>query len=237
MTDKRTRREPGSDADDLRARLDRLEALVGRLIEHAPAATLPTTDLERTASAPSAPGPDTAAAGDGAEGDGTADTAAADDGPQGDGTADTAAPRHARPALDERLPAQFWALNALAENVPAPGGVVFAGAVDLPAGPIRYQWARPAEHLLAADWSERADRAAALGHPLRLSILRLLLDGERTVAQLVDELTLGSTGVAYHHLNLLQGAGWVTSPRRGTWAIPASRIIPLLSIVIALEES
>lgn len=222
MTDKRTRREPGSDADDLRARLDRLEALVGRLIEHAPVATLPTTDLERTASAPSAPGPDTAAAGDGAE---------------GDGTADTAAPRHARPALDERLPAQFWALNALAENVPAPGGVVFAGAVDLPAGPIRYQWARPAEHLLAADWSERADRAAALGHPLRLSILRLLLDGERTVAQLVDELTLGSTGVAYHHLNLLQGAGWVTSPRRGTWAIPASRIIPLLSIVIALEES
>lgn len=222
MTDKRTRREPGSDADDLRARLDRLEALVGRLIEHAPAATLPTTDLERTASAPSAPGPDTAAAGDGAE---------------GDGTADTAAPRHARPALDERLSAQFWALNALAENVPAPGGVVFAGAVDLPAGPIRYQWARPAEHLLAADWSERADRAAALGHPLRLSILRLLLDGERTVAQLVDELTLGSTGVAYHHLNLLQGAGWVTSPRRGTWAIPASRIIPLLSIVIALEES
>lgn len=222
MTDKRTRREPGSDADDLRARLDRLEALVGRLIEHAPAATLPTTDLERTASAPSAPGPDTAAAGNGAE---------------GDGTAVTAAPRHARPALDERLPAQFWALNALAENVPAPGGVVFAGAVDLPAGPIRYQWARPAEHLLAADWSERADRAAALGHPLRLSILRLLLDGERTVAQLVDELTLGSTGVAYHHLNLLQGAGWVTSPRRGTWAIPASRIIPLLSIVIALEES
>lgn len=222
MTDKRTRREPGSDADDLRARLDRLEALVGRLIEHAPVATLPTTDLERTASTPSAPGPDTAAAGDGAE---------------GDGTADTAAPRHARPALDERLPAQFWALNALAENVPAPGGVVFAGAVDLPAGPIRYQWARPAEHLLAADWSERADRAAALGHPLRLSILRLLLDGERTVAQLVDELTLGSTGVAYHHLNLLQGAGWVTSPRRGTWAIPASRIIPLLSIVIALEES
>ena len=227
MTDKRTRREPGSDADDLRARLDRLEALVGRLIEHAPVATLPTTDLERTASTPSAPGPDTAAAGDGAAGDGA----------EGDGTADTAAPRHARPALDERLPAQFWALNALAANVPAPGGVVFAGAVDLPAGPIRYQWARPAEHLLAADWSERADRAAALGHPLRLSILRLLLDGERTVAQLVDELTLGSTGVAYHHLNLLQGAGWVTSPRRGTWAIPASRIIPLLSIVIALEES
>lgn len=222
MTDERTQREPGSDADDLRDRLDRLEALVGRLIEHAPAATLPTTDPERTASAPSAPGPDTAAAGDR---------------PQGDGTADTAAPRHARPALDERLPAQFWALNALAENVPAPGGVVFAGAVDLPAGPIRYQWARPAEHLLAADWSERADRAAALGHPLRLSILRLLLDGERTVAQLVDELTLGSTGVAYHHLNLLQGAGWVTSPHRGTWAIPASRIIPLLSIVIALEES
>lgn len=150
-----------------------------------------------------------------------------------------AVPREHDPSPQHRtpLPPQFWALNALIENVPDPGGVVFAGSVDLPAGPVRYQWARPTEHLVASDWSDRAERAAALGHPLRLSILRLLLDGERTVAQLVDELSLGSTGVAYHHLNLLQASGWVTSPQRGTWSIPPSRIIPLLTIVIALEES
>jgi DNA-binding transcriptional ArsR family regulator len=78
---------------------------------------------------------------------------------------------------------------------------------------------------------------AALGHPLRLSLLRLLLDGEHTVAQLVDELELASTGVAYHHLNQLQSAGWVTSPHRGVWSVPATRVIPLLVIITALEEA
>nr|WP_281507928.1 helix-turn-helix domain-containing protein [Brachybacterium sp. Marseille-Q7125] len=86
------------------------------------------------------------------------------------------------------------------------------------------------------DWAEHADTVAALGHPLRLTILQHLLEGERTVAQLVDELGLASTGVAYHHLTSLQAAGWVTSPRRGAWALPAPRIVPLLTILIALEK-
>lgn len=133
------------------------------------------------------------------------------------------------------LPDDFWALNALKERVPAPGAVVYAGAVDLGVGHVEYQWGRPTDPLLRADWAERADRIAALGHPLRLSMLRMLLDGERTVAQLVDDLDLGSTGVAYHHLNQLQAVGWVTSPHRGAWAVPPSRVVPLLAIITAVE--
>lgn len=147
------------------------------------------------------------------------------------------------PAVDpgSRTPAPpdadvFWALHALQERLPSPGGVVLAGSVDLPQGPVHYQWGRPTEHVLRTDWAEHADAAAALGHPLRLAILRLLLDGERTVAQLVDELALSSTGIAYHHLNQLQGAGWITSPQRGAWTLRASRIVPLMTIVIALED-
>lgn len=135
------------------------------------------------------------------------------------------------------LPDDFWALNALKERVPAPGAVVYAGAVDLGVGHVEYQWGRPTDPLLRADWAERADRIAALGHPLRLSMLRMLLDGERTVAQLVDDLDLGSTGVAYHHLNQLQAVGWVTSPHRGAWAVPPSRVVPLLAIITAVEEA
>lgn len=130
----------------------------------------------------------------------------------------------------------LWALTALKEQIPPPGGVVFAGSVDVGAGHLEYQWGRPTDHLLDRDWAEHAESVAALGHPLRLAILRRLIDGEHTVAQLVDELELASTGVAYHHLSALQTGGWVTSPRRGSWAIPPSRVVPLLAIVTALEK-
>lgn len=148
-------------------------------------------------------------------------------------TAATEAPSKQDPTPDED---PFWALHGLEERLPSPGGVLYAGSVDLGAGPVQYQWGRPTGALRAADWSERAERIAALGHRLRLAILQHLLDGECTVAQLVEELSLASTGVAYHHLNALQQAGWVSSPRRGSWQLPPSRIVPLLAIVLALEE-
>ncbi|MGO1409665.1 MAG: ArsR/SmtB family transcription factor [Brachybacterium sp.] len=138
------------------------------------------------------------------------------------------------PAEDAEDP--FWALTFLKEHAPAPGAVVFAGAVDVGAGHLEYQWGRPTEHLLATDWAEHAETVAALGHPLRLAMLRSLLDGEHTVAQFVDELELASTGVAYHHLSALQGSGWVTSPRRGSWALATPRVVPLLAIITALEK-
>ena len=130
----------------------------------------------------------------------------------------------------------FWALTLLKAHAPNPGAVIFAGAVDVGAGHLEYQWGRPTEHLLATDWAEHAESVAALGHPLRLAMLRRLLDGEHTVAQLVDELELGSTGVAYHHLSALQGGGWVTSPRRGSWALAIPRVVPLLAIITAAEK-
>lgn len=130
----------------------------------------------------------------------------------------------------------YFALHAVQERMPAPGGVLFAGSVDVGLGHLEYQWGRPTEHLLEADWAEHAETVAALGHPLRLTILRRLLDAEHTVAQLVDELQLASSGVAYHHLSALQAAGWVTSPRRGSWTLPPSRVVPLLAILTALEK-
>ncbi|MCT2296707.1 helix-turn-helix domain-containing protein [Brachybacterium muris] len=142
------------------------------------------------------------------------------------------APAHETPAGDD----PFWALRALKERLPAPGGVVYTGSVDVGQGHVEYQWGRPTEHLLQSDWAEHAESVAALGHPLRLAIMRKLLDAEHTVAQLVDELELASTGVAYHHLSALQNGGWVTSPRRGTWTVPVSRVVPLLTIITALEK-
>lgn len=208
-TDSRSNRDGTSEID----RLGRLEQTVERL-----AAQVATLASEQ-------------AADDGAQ---TGDTARVG------GTADDCAPADASTDATTATPAfpeQFWALNALREHVPSPGGVVYAGSVDLPTGHLDFQWARSTDALREADWADRAPRLDALGHPLRLAILRLLLGGERTVAQIVDELELASTGVAYHHLNHLQTGGWVTSPRRGAWTIPPTRVIPLLTIITALEES
>lgn len=158
---------------------------------------------------------------------------------ESDRTVAAATPRGRTPAAapEENHPEDpFWALTSLKERLPAPGGVLLTGAVDVGAGHLEYQWARPTEHLLETDWQQHAESVAALGHPLRMAILRRLLDGEHTVAQLVAELELGSTGVAYHHLSALQVGGWVSSPRRGSWALPAPRAIPLLTILIALEK-
>lgn len=130
----------------------------------------------------------------------------------------------------------FWSLTALKERYAAPGAVSFTGSVDLGIGHVEYQWDRPTPAITQMDWSDSADRIAALGHPLRLTILRTLLQGQHTVAELVDQLHLGSTGVAYHHLNQLQNAGWVHSPERGTWALNVSRVVPLLTVIIACED-
>lgn len=152
-------------------------------------------------------------------------------------TASTTEPRPAvAQAPDTTGGDPFWAMHALQDRLPAPGGVVYAGSVDVGLGHVDYQWGRPTGHLLESDWAEHAETVASLGHPLRLAILRLLLDAEHTVAQLVDELELASTGVAYHHLSALQSGGWVVSPRRGTWTIPVSRVVPLLAIITALEK-
>ena len=139
---------------------------------------------------------------------------------------------------DEEPPrSPLWALKALKAQLPDRGGVVYAVAATVDRGRFEYQWGRPTEHLLAQDWSELANPLNALGHPLRLAILRLLLEEDRTVAQLVDLLHLGSSGIAYHHLSALQAGGWVTSPQRGAWSIPPARTCSLLTIITALEAS
>ena len=45
--------------------------------------------------------------------------------------------------------------------------------------------------------------------------------------------SLGTTGQLHHHLRALVAAGWLASTGRGSWQVPASRVIPLLVVVIA----
>lgn len=128
----------------------------------------------------------------------------------------------------------FWALATIKQSLPPGGAVLFAGAVTLPTGQ-RYEWqeTRPAGDLVDEDWTTAASSLAALGHPVRLLLLRAVLHGAQTVAdlkaiQVPDDG--GSSGQIYHHLRQLLAAGWLRPAGRARYAVPPERVIPLLAI-------
>ncbi|MBL3665210.1 winged helix-turn-helix transcriptional regulator [Streptomyces sp. M2CJ-2] len=145
------------------------------------------------------------------------------------------AERRSAPRLGE---GDFWALDGLksrlAELAAADGGVLFTGAVRLPTGE-QYEWQHGAltEGLLNDDWPATAESLAALGHPVRLRLLREILGGRRTAAELAELDGVGTTGQIYHHLRQLTGAGWLRTTGRGRHEVPAGRVVPLLVLLSA----
>ena len=122
-------------------------------------------------------------------------------------------------------------------EVPGEGEIALRGSVRLPGGgdgqpdlAVTWSWTGPGR---AAGASEDTVRAlAAMGHRQRLAILRWLLDGPASAADLVGSLQLGTTGAAYHHLNVLLGAGLVMQAERGIYAVRPDRM-PLLLTLLA----
>ncbi len=115
----------------------------------------------------------------------------------------------------------FWALEGLRQQLTdigeagADGGVLYTGSVRLPTGE-QYGWQYGAltEALLDGDWADAADSFAALGHPVRLRLLREILGGLRTAAELAALDGAGTTGQIYHHLRQLTGEAG-SRPRDG----------------------
>ncbi|MET9292750.1 winged helix-turn-helix domain-containing protein [Streptomyces sp. NPDC003077] len=135
----------------------------------------------------------------------------------------------------------FWALEglkALFDRAGVPdGGVLFTGAVRPTAGE-RYEWqyGLPTRAVLDEDWAPAADVFAALGHPVRLRLLREILTGCRTVAELSELDGVGTTGQIYHHLRQLTAAGWLHTTGRGRHEVPAGRVVPLLVMLAAARD-
>ncbi|WP_328688546.1 helix-turn-helix domain-containing protein [Streptomyces caniferus] len=146
----------------------------------------------------------------------------------------------ARPAASpEREPDdELWALRGLkeqwAELGADNGGVLFTGAVRTPTG-LRYEWqyGLATDTLLDDDWADTAESFAALGQPMRLRLLREILGGRCTAAELTELDGTGTTGQIYHHLRQLTAAGWLQTAARGRYEIPAARVVPLLVMLTA----
>ncbi len=131
---------------------------------------------------------------------------------------------------------RFWALERVLRDAPAAGAVLYTGVARLPSGELRWQMGRGVDDLLGQDWSELAGTLAALGHPVRLQLLRAVLAGTTSTQGLQALPDMATTGQLYHHLKELESAGWLRSPRRGEYAVPAERVIPLLAILSAAMQ-
>ena len=139
----------------------------------------------------------------------------------------------APPAVDPAR-SSLWALEGLKQATGGAGGILFTGDLpQTPAGPVSWQYGRPAGYIDDLDFTAAATRLDALGHPVRLGLLQEIYLGTTSVAGLSELGRFGSTGQIYHHLQQLASAGWLESPQRGQWRIPVKRVIPVLTIIIA----
>lgn len=136
----------------------------------------------------------------------------------------------------------FWALEGLRSRLgddpsTEDGAVMLVGEVTLPSGaPVSWQVGAATAGLMQEDWAERAAALAALGHPVRIELLRQILSGVHATADLAAAESLGTTGQLHHHLRQLVAAGWVRQSARGHYEIPAARVVPLLVCVVGAER-
>ncbi len=92
------------------------------------------------------------------------------------------------------------------------------------------------DDLLADDWSQAAETLSALAHPVRLLLLREILQGARTTAELAAHERLGTTGQLYHHLRQLVAACWLRTTARGQYSVPGERVVPVLTVLAAARR-
>ncbi|NEW40999.1 winged helix-turn-helix transcriptional regulator [Nocardia cyriacigeorgica] len=143
-----------------------------------------------------------------------------------------AALEQARPATDEVD--EQWAVTRLRED---DGGIVLAGAGQLPTGET-YEWQAQftVADAMAEDLAEAAECLAVLGDPVRLRLLREIITGRRTAAELAGVDGLGSSAEIYHHLRALAAVGWLHTAGLGRFEVPAQRLVPLLAAVASTRR-
>lgn len=101
----------------------------------------------------------------------------------------------------------FWALNGLKERSSDNGEVMIVGDFSIAEGPVEWQESRDPTALLETNWGDHAASFAALGNPVRLELLRHILNGTHRTADLAALDELGTTGQLHHHLRQLVATG------------------------------
>jgi DNA-binding transcriptional ArsR family regulator len=136
-------------------------------------------------------------------------------------------------------PDVFWALDGLRRRAPADAGgaVLFTGVVRTPDGATwEWQETHRGDDLLDRACEDAGAALEALASPVRMLLLREVLQGRDTAAELAELAEFGTSGQVYHHLRRLTAAGWLRTAARGRYAVPPERIVPLLATIAAVQR-
>nr|WP_218891522.1 helix-turn-helix domain-containing protein [Actinomycetospora corticicola] len=124
--------------------------------------------------------------------------------------------------------------SSSAEVVDDSGVVSYEGAVRLH-GEVSWRIDYSPSAALGLPAAPTAEVLAALGHPVRLALVRRLLTGPASAAELQDAAELSSTGQVYHHLRALTAARVVEQDGR-SFRVPATGVVPVLTMLLAAGD-
>ncbi|GAA2842147.1 winged helix-turn-helix domain-containing protein [Crossiella cryophila] len=136
------------------------------------------------------------------------------------------------------LEARVAALEGIAEQVLADtGGVVsYQGRLTEP-GELDWTITLPVSTVLGLPDGPRLEVLAALGHPVRAKVVRVLAQhGPQGAAELQAAAEVGSTGQLYHHLKPLTTSGLVDQDGRGRYRLRATAMVPVLILLAAAAD-
>lgn len=115
------------------------------------------------------------------------------------------------------------------------GTVRYSGEVSLH-GDVAWTITYDAGAALDLDDEPRTAVLAALGHPVRVRIVRGLLRGPRSTSELAEVAELASTGQLYHHLKALTHCGLVAQDGRGSYRIVPTAVVPAVVLLTAAAD-
>lgn len=117
------------------------------------------------------------------------------------------------------------------------GEIGYHGSVRLQegAGPVTWTIGYDAAATLDLPAGPAAEVLAALGHPVRLALVRRLLTGPAGTNELVEAAELSSTGQLYHHLRTLTSARVVEQDGR-RYRVPTTGVVPVLVALLAAAD-
>jgi ArsR family transcriptional regulator, arsenate/arsenite/antimonite-responsive transcriptional repressor len=122
------------------------------------------------------------------------------------------------------------------ESPTAAGVVTYAGVVGFEYGEYIWEMERPVPALVALESETLAPVLAALGSPLRLVLVKALLQAPRTNQQLQEIAGIGSPGQLYHHLKELIASGVIEQHSRNLYRVSPAKLVPILTIFAAVLD-
>ncbi|MGB3773289.1 MAG: winged helix-turn-helix domain-containing protein [Rhodococcus sp. (in: high G+C Gram-positive bacteria)] len=121
-------------------------------------------------------------------------------------------------------------------ETPATGGVIsYAGDVHL-AGDVAWTMHYSPDGILELPTERSVEVLAALGHPIRMAVVRALLRGPATAVDLQSAVGLSSVGQLYHHLKTLTSARVVEQHGRGDYRLAATTVVPAMVLMLASAD-